>query len=92
MGEEQVDKAKADKGKNLRKDLPIVAHEFSFEELQTEYGVSFQTGLTSALGEWENVMLCMRVVEVLCYVCIMLRGAEWVCVRCGCQCRRGGLH
>ena len=56
MGDGKETKAKAkakadDKGKNLRKDLPIVAHEFSFEELQAEYGVSFQTGLTSALGE-----------------------------------------
>lgn len=34
---------------NLRQDLPIVAHEFSLEELRAEYGISdFKAGLTSA--------------------------------------------
>ncbi|GLI63034.1 hypothetical protein VaNZ11_005895 [Volvox africanus] len=37
-----------DKQKNLRKDLPIVAHEFSLDELAAEYNVSFDCGLTSA--------------------------------------------
>jgi sodium/potassium-transporting ATPase subunit alpha len=37
-----------EKQKNLRKDLPIVAHEFSLEELAAEYNVSFERGLTSA--------------------------------------------
>lgn len=38
----------SEKQKNLRKDLPIVAHEFSLDELATEYNVSFEKGLTSA--------------------------------------------
>ncbi|KAG2500240.1 hypothetical protein HYH03_001818 [Edaphochlamys debaryana] len=44
-------KSKGKKGderqKNLRKDLPIVAHEFSLEELAAEYNVSLSAGLTS---------------------------------------------
>ncbi|KXZ41630.1 hypothetical protein GPECTOR_353g109 [Gonium pectorale] len=40
-----------DKQKNLRKDLPIVAHEFSLEELAAKYNVSFERGLTSAQVE-----------------------------------------
>lgn len=36
--------------KNLRKDLPIVGHEFTFDELKAEYGVSFTDGLTSTQG------------------------------------------
>lgn len=39
----------SERAKNLRKDLPIVAHEFSFEDLQQEYGLrDFSHGLTSA--------------------------------------------
>ncbi|KXZ52251.1 hypothetical protein GPECTOR_10g882 [Gonium pectorale] len=45
------EKANGDKQKNLRKDLPIVAHEFSLDELAAEYNVSFEKGLTSAQVE-----------------------------------------
>ncbi|GLC38270.1 hypothetical protein PLESTM_000706100 [Pleodorina starrii] len=38
----------SERQKNLRKDLPIVAHEFSLEELAAEYNVSFERGLTTA--------------------------------------------
>ncbi|EFJ52783.1 hypothetical protein VOLCADRAFT_78789 [Volvox carteri f. nagariensis] len=41
-------KSDSDKQKNLRKDLPIVAHEFSLDELAAEYSVSLERGLTSA--------------------------------------------
>ncbi len=39
--------ANADRGKDLRKDLPIVAHEQSVEECAESYGLSLQAGLTS---------------------------------------------
>lgn len=38
-----------ERAKNLRKDLPIVAHEFTLGELKAEYGIKeFSAGLTSA--------------------------------------------
>lgn len=38
-----------ERAKQLRKDLPIVAHEFSIEELKSEYGIKdFALGLTTA--------------------------------------------